>query len=148
MSHEEFVSELNNIETEYRTFSSSHLVASPAVCFGEVAVRRSGMSTDDLSAVFLASSQDVAVLGSHSHGASDIVAYSVQREHVNAEQRARCDRAEMLHSLCHMSDDALCEALVNGHFPWSNLTSADIRLNRKLRGPCVQCLEGKYHVAL
>ena len=43
-----------------------------------------------------------------------------------------------------MSDDALCEALVNGHFPWSNLTSADIRLNRKLRGPCVQCLEGKY----
>jgi hypothetical protein len=102
------------------------------------------MPTDDLSAVFLASSQDVAVLGSHSHGASDIAAYSVQREHVNAEQRARCDRAEMLHSLCHMSDDALCEALVNGHFPWSNLTSADIRLNRKLRGPCVQCLEGKY----
>jgi len=30
--------------------------------------------------------------------------------HVNAEQRARCDRVQKLHHLSHVSDDVLCQA--------------------------------------
>jgi len=65
--------------------------------------------------------------------------------HVNAEQRLRCDRVEDLHNgiAAHCSDDVLVEALHHGRFPWSNVTPADVRLNRSLRGPCPQCAEGK-----
>lgn len=66
-------------------------------------------------------------------------------EHYNAEQRHRCDRAELLHQgrAVHCSDDVLVETLANGGFPTANVTPADVRLNRKLRGPCPQCLEAK-----
>ena len=68
---------------------------------------------------------------------------SVFLAHVNAEQRLRCDRAEMLHQLAHLGDDLLCESLTNGGYRWANVSPADIRLNRSLRGQCPQCLEGK-----
>ena len=110
----------------------------------DVASHCAGLPLEDLSAVFLARSQDVALLEAHSCGLCPLDSYIALSQHVNAEQRARCDRAEMLHTLSHMSDDAVCDALLNGHFAWANLTSSDIRLNRKLRGPCVQCLEGKF----
>ena len=37
-------------------------------------------------------------------------------EHVSAEQRERCERAEKLHCLAHISDDFLAEALLGGEF--------------------------------
>jgi len=67
--------------------------------------------------------------------------------HVNAEQRGRCDRAEALHQgvAGHASDDVLAEALHTGRFRWADVTAADVRLNRRLRGLCPQCAEGKLH---
>ena len=72
---------------------------------------------------------------------------SIAAFHVNAEQRARCDRAEALHQgvAGHASDDVLAEALHNGRFRWAQVTAADVRLNRRLRGLCPQCVEGKLH---
>jgi len=66
-------------------------------------------------------------------------------EHVTAEQRARCDRAEKLHCgrAVHRNDDDLCDALNSGAFHDTRVTAADVRLNRKLRGPCVDCLLAK-----
>ena len=61
------------------------------------------------------------------------------------EQRARCERVELVHYLTHAGDDALCQALDGGAYQWANVTSADVRLNRKWRGPCVACLQGKFH---
>ena len=65
--------------------------------------------------------------------------------HINAEQRERIDRVEVLHQgrAAHCSDDALAEALSLGEFSYANLTPADVRLNRLHRGPCPQCIEGK-----
>jgi hypothetical protein len=63
--------------------------------------------------------------------------------HHTAEQRARCDRAESVHQLAHLADDLICESLSYGQYRWANITGADVRLNRKLRGPCVQCVMGK-----
>jgi hypothetical protein len=60
------------------------------------------------------------------------------------EKGARCGRAALLHSLLHINDGAFCDSFVNGLLPWSKLTPADISLNLKLCGPCVQCLEEKY----
>ena len=66
--------------------------------------------------------------------------------HVNAEQRARADAAEELHNdLCHPSDRSLATNLSTGKLPYSVLTSADISLNRHLRGPCPHCAAGKHH---
>jgi uncharacterized protein (DUF983 family) len=39
----------------------------------------------------------------------------------------------------------LAEALHNGAFPWSHTSASDVRLNRRLRGPCPQCVQGKMH---
>ena len=64
-------------------------------------------------------------------------------EHVSAEQRERCERAEKLHCLAHISDDILAEALLGGEFQWAHITPADIRLNRRLRGACPHCLSSK-----
>ena len=64
-------------------------------------------------------------------------------EHYTAEQRTRCDRVQTVHSFIHVSDDVLGSALDGCAFPWANVTSADVRLNCRLRGPCVQCLEAK-----
>ena len=64
--------------------------------------------------------------------------------HVNIEHRERCARAEMMQSIRHISNENVCEALINGHFAWTNLIAADVCLNRRLRGPCPQCLEGKF----
>ena len=63
--------------------------------------------------------------------------------HVNAEQRDRCERAEKLHLRSHLSDDILCESLINGGYAFANITPADVRLNRALRGVCPNCVEGK-----
>jgi len=65
--------------------------------------------------------------------------------HFNAEQRDRCDRAEKVHQLSHISDDLVCESLSNGGYRWANITPADVRLNRTLRGRCPQCAEAKHH---
>ena len=69
--------------------------------------------------------------------------------HVTAEQRDRCERANLLHrtKAIHCSDDVLCEALSTGRFPEWNLTPADVRLNRRLRGACVHCLLAKKKAA-
>ena len=66
-------------------------------------------------------------------------------EHVTAEQRLRCDRAEKLHCgrAAHRNDDDLCDALMSGAFHDTRVTAADVRLNRKLRGPCVDCILAK-----
>ena len=64
-------------------------------------------------------------------------------DHVSAEQRERCERADKLHSLAHISDDVLAEAVLGGEFQWAHITPADIRLNRRLRGPCPHCLASK-----
>ena len=65
--------------------------------------------------------------------------------HITANIRKQLDRAEGLHQGvgCHRSDDDLCETLVNGGYHWTGVTPADIRLNRKLRGACPQCIQGK-----
>jgi len=65
-------------------------------------------------------------------------------EHYSAEQRDRCDRVQVLHSFIHIGDDALCQALDGGAYAWANVTSTDVSLNRRLRGPCIQCMEGKF----
>ena len=61
------------------------------------------------------------------------------------EQRARCERVELVHYLTHAGDDALCQALDGGAYQWANVTSADVRPNRKWRGSCVACLQGFRH---
>jgi len=73
----------------------------------------------------------------------------LRSSHVTAEQRDRCERADLLHrtKAIHCSDDILCEALSNGRFPEWDLTSADVRLNRRLRGACVHCLLAKKKTA-
>ena len=65
--------------------------------------------------------------------------------HINAEQRARADAAEQLHiDLCHPSDRSLSLNLSTGKLPFCTLTSADVTLNRSLRGPCPHCTAGKH----
>lgn len=65
--------------------------------------------------------------------------------HINAEQRARADAVEQLHiDLCHPSDRSLCLNLTTGKLPYCSLTSADVTLNRSLRGPCPHCTAGKH----
>lgn len=57
-----------------------------------------------------------------------------------------CHEAEQLHiSLLHPSDESLCQALDNSSIPNTTVTSTMVRLNRKLRGKCPQCLQGKLH---
>ena len=65
--------------------------------------------------------------------------------HITANIRKQLDRAEGLHQGvgCHRSDDDLCETLVSGGYHWTGVTPADIRLNRKFRGACLQCIQGK-----
>lgn len=66
--------------------------------------------------------------------------------HANAEQRPRADAAEELHyDLCHPSYRSLANNLSTGKLPYSVLSSADITLNRQLRGPCPHCAAGKHH---
>jgi hypothetical protein len=43
-------------------------------------------------------------------------------QHFSVEQRDRCERAEKLHCMAHMSDDVVCEALAIGEFRWANIT--------------------------
>ena len=98
------------------------------------------MASNRLYASTLVSRVSVAGSGSIACSASVPI-------HVNAEQRARCDRVELLHQgvAAHASDDVLAEALNNGAFAWSNCSPADVRLNRRLRGSCPQCIAGKMH---
>jgi hypothetical protein len=65
--------------------------------------------------------------------------------HLTAAQRDECDRAEELHQgrAAHISDDHLCTDIDNGLFRGHNVTPAAVRLNRKYRGACPQCIEGK-----
>lgn len=66
--------------------------------------------------------------------------------HVTSSQRDGMDRAEALHQGigAHVGDDQLCEDIANGLLPADcGVTPAMVRLNRKYRGPCPQCLEGK-----
>ena len=66
---------------------------------------------------------------------------SISVDHISAARRERANRAQVLHcgQAVHSSDDVLKRTLDYGGFPDSNLTSADVTLNRQLRGPCVQC---------
>ena len=64
--------------------------------------------------------------------------------HHTAEQLRRADEAEELHrDHSHPSDSTLCADLSAGKIPWSTLASADVHLNRTLRGPCAHCHAGK-----
>ena len=66
--------------------------------------------------------------------------------HFNAEQRARFDRVEAFHHGrgVHFSDDVFAEALHNGLLPELNLTPRDVRDNRRMRGPCPNCVASKF----
>ena len=130
----------------YSSYYELHSAKAPASLTPRIYLRpnafmakMAGLSEEELSEVFHHVTQDTTLLGTVSYQAF----VGEFTTHANKEQRARCDRAEMLHGICHISDDDACAALTNGHFTWTNLTPADIRLNRKLRGPCIQCLEGK-----
>ena len=62
----------------------------------------------------------------------------------NAEQLRRAEAAEDLHvARHHPSDSSLCADLSHGKIPWSHLTSHDVIVNRRLRGPCPHCAAGK-----
>ena len=65
--------------------------------------------------------------------------------HLTALQREECDRAEALHQgqAAHISDDHLCTDIANGLFRGHDVTPAAVRMNRKYRGACPQCVEGK-----
>ena len=64
--------------------------------------------------------------------------------HLTPEQRHRADQCELLHvSHGHPGDTALGLALDSGAIP-SPCRSTDVRNNRSLRGPCLQCLAGKH----
>jgi hypothetical protein len=66
-------------------------------------------------------------------------------QHYNKEQISRVDAAEALHiEMHHPSDDVLAHACKTSAFP-TQVTPADITLNRALRGPCPQCEAGKLH---
>ena len=126
----------------YELDSAPALISRPTRTFlrpNAFIAKMAGLSEEELSEVFHHVTQDTTLLGTAFYQAF----VEESNTHVNKEQRARCDRAEKLHGICHISDDDACAALTNGHFTWTNLTPADIRLNRKLRGPCIQCLEGK-----
>ena len=65
---------------------------------------------------------------------------------VTAEQLRRCDATEALHSRYHHpGDDALGALLDNGKVRLNplGLTSSDVRLNRRIRGPCFHCVAAK-----
>lgn len=65
-------------------------------------------------------------------------------KYFNPEQRRRADEIQQLHiSLFHPSDHDLSASLSYGKF-LTHLTSSDVAINRALRGPCPQCLEGKH----
>jgi hypothetical protein len=68
---------------------------------------------------------------------STVPSSTTRFEHYTAEQRARCDRVLVVHSFMHIGDETLCQAVDGGAYAWANITSADVRLNRRLRGPCV-----------
>ena len=67
--------------------------------------------------------------------------------HLTAEQRARFDVVENLHQgvAAHASDDVLAASLRFGAHMWSKSTPADVYGNRRYRGLCPQCAEGKMH---
>lgn len=67
---------------------------------------------------------------------------------ITARHIALCNEAESLHhGMQHPSDEALCQALDNGSIPNTTVTSAMVRLNRRLRGKCPHCLQGKLSAA-
>jgi hypothetical protein len=105
------------------------------------------LQLDELTVLFAALSQDVSLVlpVSASTSVHSLVATLFSDVHVNREQRVRCDRAEMVHYLTHASDDSLCQALDVGGYSWARITAADVRLNRRLRGPCISCTKGKFH---
>jgi hypothetical protein len=106
--------------------ASSPTVDVPHVCKPNVPI---GWDTfmDVLHVVFLTFSQDSALLLANSFGLCSLASYVLLPldgvVHFNVEQRDRCERAEMLPQLCHMTYDCLCEALADGHFVWSTVTS-------------------------
>ncbi len=65
--------------------------------------------------------------------------------HVTATQRDEMDRAEALHQgqAAHVNDDQLCQDIANGLFNGCGVTPAMVRMNRRYRGRCPQCIEGK-----
>jgi len=64
--------------------------------------------------------------------------------HYSPEVISRINEAQDLHEFFgHPSDAVLSAGLDNGCIPNCHLTSNDVRNNRKLRGLCPQCLEGK-----
>ena len=107
---------------------------SPTVCFP------CSLTSSELRSVLACPSQD-AYLACVPQ--PPLTASAFLNVHINKEQRARCDRVQQLHMLSHVHDDVLCQALDSGTYSWANVTSADVRLNRRLRGPCVQCIQGK-----
>ena len=64
---------------------------------------------------------------------------------ITAEQRSYCERVEELHRgpSAHVSDGCLAEVKY-GVLKTLGFTSADVKLNLELRGPCILCLQGKY----
>eukprot|EP01036_Dinobryon_divergens_P034581 gene34581-44707_t len=133
----------------------------PLILVGDVAcltpkvLSFAGLCDDELRAVFAGVSQLLAIDLAFAHGVAHPpgyvdppfpagFAFPAGFEHVSAEQRARCDRVELVHYFIHVHDDVLCQALDGGAYSWADITPADVRLNRRLRGKCVQCLEGKF----
>lgn len=74
---------------------------------------------------------------------------SIHRE-TNLSAR-QLDRAAEAHQLCHLTGHPgsarLQQALDNGNWSNTTLTSADVRLADRIYGPCPGCTEGKMHAA-
>jgi hypothetical protein len=70
--------------------------------------------------------------------------YLYATRHYNAEEIVRAERANLLHEcLGHPSDDRMIAGLNQGYYTYANITAADVRINRILRGPCPDCLQAK-----
>jgi hypothetical protein len=73
---------------------------------------------------------------------SDRYLYAIR--HYNSEEILRAERANLLHEcLGHPSDDAIISALNQGYYSYANVSPTDVRINRILRGPCVDCAQAK-----
>jgi hypothetical protein len=67
-------------------------------------------------------------------------------KHFTPEQRQRANEVQAAHiALYHPSDASLSSSLSFGKFK-THLTSSDVANNRIIRGPCPECLAGKFRL--
>ena len=87
----------------------------------------------------------VTFLQTHRSGSHHLPHALVSPPHYTPEQLHRADQVELIHkALGHPGDSTLSKALDHGALPTPCLSS-DVRNNRLLRDPCLQCAMGKFH---